>query len=108
MDTEHLMPFLNSYNLQNKRWLYGRSFHGICFDFTMTIDSWFKAIGDGKLVECLMVDFRKAIDLGDRSILLQNLRLYKCYVNSLSWFHSYLSNSKNELKMFKLRAHIIQ
>ena len=50
----------------------------------MMIDSWLKAIDDGKLVECLMVDFRKSIDLGDRSILLQNLRLYKCYVNSLS------------------------
>ena len=50
----------------------------------MMNDSWLKVIDDGKLVECLMVDFRKAIDLVDRSILLQKLRLYKCYVNSLS------------------------
>ena len=50
----------------------------------MMIGSWLKAIDDGKLVECLKVDFRKAIDLVDRNLLLQKLILCKCYVNSLS------------------------
>ena len=56
------------------------------------IDSWLKAINDGKFVGCLMVDFRKAFDLVDHNLLLQKLRLYKCDENSLSWFNSYLSN----------------
>ena len=37
------------------------------------IDSWLKAINDGKFVGCLMVDFRKAFDLVDHSLLLQKL-----------------------------------
>ena len=56
------------------------------------IDSWLKAMNDGKFVGCLMVDFRKASDLVDHKLLLQKLRLYKCDENSLSWFNSYLSN----------------
>ena len=47
---------------------------------------WPKAINDGKFVGCLMVDFRKAFDLVDHSLLLQKLKLYKCDENSLSWF----------------------
>ena len=58
----------------------------------LMIDSWLKAINDGKFVGCLMVDFRKAFDLVAHDLLLQKLRLYKCDENSLSWFNSYLSN----------------
>ena len=56
------------------------------------IDSWLKAVNDGKLTGCVMVDFRKAFDLVDHKILLNKLKCYKCDVNCLSWFESYLSN----------------
>ena len=55
-------------------------------------DSWLKAMNDGKYVGCLMIDFRKAFVLVDRSILLHKLKLYRCDDNSLSWFDSYLSD----------------
>ena len=38
------------------------------------------------------LDLRKAIDLIDHSILLKKLRMYKCSINSVDWFSSYLSN----------------
>ena len=56
------------------------------------IVSWLKAVNIGKLTGCVMVDFRKAFDLVDHKILLNKLKCYKCDVNCLSWFESYLSN----------------
>ena len=35
------------------------------------VDSWLKAINDGKLIGCVSVDFRKAFDLVDYKILLK-------------------------------------
>ena len=56
------------------------------------IDSWLKSVNDGKLTGCVMVDFRKALDLVDIKILLNKLKCYKCNENCLvSWFQSYLS-----------------
>ena len=54
------------------------------------IDSWLKAVNDGKLTGCVMVDFRKAFDLVDHKILLNKLKCYKCNETCLSWFESYL------------------
>ena len=63
------------------------------------IDSWLKAVNDGKLTGCVMVDFRKAFDLVDHKILLNKLKCYKCDVNCLSWFESYLSNRTQRVSL---------
>ena len=63
------------------------------------IDSWLKAVNDGKLIGCVMVDFRKAFDLVDHKILLNKLKCYKCDVNCLSWFESYLSNRTQRVSL---------
>ena len=39
------------------------------------VDSWLKALNAGKLIGCVMVDFRKAFDLVDHQILLKNYSL---------------------------------
>ena len=54
-------------------------------------ESWLKAINEGKIVGCVLVDFRKAFDLVDHHILLKKLKCYKCNDSCLSWFESYLS-----------------
>ena len=51
------------------------------------IDSWLKAVNDGKLTSCVMVDFRKTFDLVDHKILLNKLKCYKCNEK-----YSYLSS----------------
>ena len=56
------------------------------------VDSWLKALNAGKLIGCVMVDFRKAFDLVDHQILLKKLQSYKCDNSCLSWFRSYLFN----------------
>ena len=55
-------------------------------------DSWLKAINEGNMVVCVLVDFRKAFDLVDHKILLKKLKCYKCNNSCLSWFESYLQN----------------
>ena len=56
----------------------------------LMVDSWLKALNAGKLVGCVMVDFRKAFDLVDHQILLKKIQSYKCSYSCLSWFKSYL------------------
>ena len=96
---KHLMSFLNSHNVLHEKQSGFREGHSTEFALILMIDSWLKAINDGKFVGCLMVDFRKAFDLVDHSILLQKLKLYKCDENSLSWFKSYLSNRTQRVSM---------
>ena len=62
-------------------------------------DSWLKAINEGKLVGCVLVDFRKAFDLVDHKILLRKLKCYKCTDSCLSWFESYLCNRKQRVSL---------
>ena len=80
------MSFLNSNSLLHKQQNGFREGHSTESALILMIDSWLKAINDGKFVGCLMVDFRKAFDLVDHNLLLQKLRLYKCDESSLSWF----------------------
>ena len=89
---KQLMSFLNRYSILHKQQSVFRKGHPTESAFILTIDSWLKAINDGKFVGCLMVGFCKAFDLVDHNLLLQKLRLYKCDESSLSWFNSYLSN----------------
>ena len=57
---------------------------------TLIVHTWLKAINNGDLVGCILVDFRKAFDLAHHNLLLQTLRNYRRSELSLSWFYSYL------------------
>ena len=63
------------------------------------IDSWFKAINEGNVVGCVIVDFRKAFDLVDHQILLKKLQCYRRNGSCLSWFGSYLSNRTQSVSL---------
>ena len=77
---------LNNYSLLHKQQSGFREGHSTESALILMIDSWLKAINDGKFIGCLMVDFHKAFDLVDHNLLLQKLRFYKCDKNSLSIF----------------------
>ena len=62
-------------------------------------ESWLKAIYEGKIVGCVLVDFRKAFDLVDHHILLKKLKCYKCNDSCLSWFESYLSQRTQRVSL---------
>ena len=58
------------------------------------VDKWLKALKDGNYIGTVLVDFRKAFDLCDISILLKKLTMYKCSKPTIDWFHSYLTKRK--------------
>ena len=84
--------YLNEFNLFYKSQSGFRPKHSTESALILTIDSWLKAINEGKIIGCVLVDFRKAFDLVDHQILLKKLQCYKCSDLSLSWFKSYLSH----------------
>ena len=61
------------------------------------ISRWLEAMNNGSMIGVVMVDFKKAFDLVDPSILLQKLKLYKLSDNTMSWFTSYLLNRKQRV-----------
>ena len=50
------------------------------------------------MVGALFIDYRKAFDLVDHSILLKKLSLYRCNSTVLNWFKSYLSNRQQTIE----------
>ena len=84
--------FLNNFDLLHKSQSGFRAKHFKESAFILMVDSWLKAFNAGKLIGCVMVDFRKAFDLVDHQILLKKLQSYKCDNSCLSWFRSYLFN----------------
>ena len=60
-------------------------------------DLWLKDIDDGKLTGATFIDFTKAFDLVDHTLLLKTLALYKFDESTLLWFKSYLSNRKQSV-----------
>ena len=85
------MP-LDNFNLLHKSQSGFRPRHSTESALILMIDSWLKAINEGKIVGCVLIDFRKAFDLVDHKILPNKLKYCKCNDTSLSWFQSYLSN----------------
>ena len=59
--------------------------------------TWLKAINEGRLVGCAMIDFRKAFNLVDHKVLLNKLDIYRLSSLSLSWFKPYLNNRTQQV-----------
>ena len=93
------MTYLNTYTLLHKSQSGFRPKHSTESALTLMVDSWLKAINDGKLIGCVLVDFRKAFDLVDHKILLKKLQCYKCSENCLKWFESYLTNRTQRVSL---------
>lgn len=96
---KHLMSYLNKYKLLHKKQSGFRTEHSTESALLLMTETWLKAINDGKLVGCIMLDFRKAFDLVDHKLLLRKLALYKFGNISLSWFESYLTNRSQQVSI---------
>ena len=82
------MNYLNDNKLLHEKQSGFRAGHSTESALILLIDSWLKAINEGKFVRCVMIDFRKTFDLVDHAVLLKKLEIYKCGKNALSWFKS--------------------
>ena len=54
------------------------------------------------MIGALFIDFRKAIDLVDHSILMQKLAIYKFSPLTLQWFGSYQSHRQQAIESDKV------
>ena len=60
-----------------------------------------QCVDKGDIVGSLFVDFRKAFDVVDHSILLNKLIKYKFNRRTMDWFTSYLSNRQQAVDIGK-------
>ena len=61
------------------------------------INKFHEAINNGQIIGMVMVDFRKAFDLVDHTLLLKKLRHYKISEETVLLFSSYLFNRKQKV-----------
>ena len=69
------MKYLNDNKLLHEKQSGFRAGHSTESALILLIDSWLKAINEGKFVGCVMIDFRKAFDLVDHAVLLKKLEI---------------------------------
>ncbi|MEW8544984.1 MAG: reverse transcriptase family protein [Candidatus Thiodiazotropha sp.] len=94
---KHLMNYLNKYNLIHENQSGFRQKHSCQTALVKLIDQWMACIDKGDIVGSLFIDFRKAFDVVDHSVLIRKLTLYKFSDTALRWFISYLSDRKQSV-----------
>ena len=89
---KHLIGFLNKYNLIHENQSGFRPKHSCQTALIKLIDQWLACIDKGDIIGTLFLDFRKAFDLVDHSILLSKLSTYKFSDATHKLLASYLHN----------------
>ena len=95
---KHLLGYLNKYKLIHECQSGFRHNHSCQTALVKLIDEWMYCIDHGDLVGTLFIDFRKAFDMVDHSLLINKLSFYRFSHKSLSWFQSYLSTRFQTIK----------
>ena len=84
---KHIMNYLNKYKLIHESQSGFRQKHSCQIALVKLLDQWMSCIHKGDLVGSLFIDFRKAFDVVDHTILMKKLELYKLSETSLNWFN---------------------
>ena len=69
--------------------------HSTLTSLLKSTNDWYRGLDLGKLVGLVFIDFKKAFDTVDHSILCQKVQHYAVRKHKLSWFKSYLFNRKS-------------
>ena len=93
----HLMGYLNKYKLLHESQSGFRQKHSCQTALIKLIDKWMACIDKGDIVGALYLDFRKAFDLVDHSIMIRKLSLYKFNQSAISWFTQYLNHRQQAI-----------
>ena len=96
---DSLMTFLVKFNLLHKSQSGFRPNHSCETALIGMVSKWLESINKGSLIGTVMIDFKKAFDLVDHSVLLKKLEHYKLSHQALSWFASYLSKRKQKVSL---------
>ena len=96
---DSLMSFMISYNVLHSTQSGFRPNYSCETALLQMINKFHQAINNGQIIGMVMVDFRKAFDLVDHTLLLKKLKHYKICGDTLQWFSSYLLNRKQKVVM---------
>ena len=82
----HLVRYLNKHKLIHPCQSGFRHKHSCNTALVKLIENWMASIDNGDIVGTLFIDFRKAFDMVDPSLLILKLEYYKCSDSSFNWF----------------------
>ena len=88
----HLSTFMEKHNLFHTFQSGFRSKHSCHTALSAMCDMWLSAVDRSEIVGAVFLDFRKAFDLVDHTILQQKLRVYLNNSSAVRFFQSYLSD----------------
>lgn len=89
---DSLYQYLSESNLIYKHQSGFRKKHSTETALIHIIDELLFNLDDDRVNGLILVDYRKAFDMVDHTILMEKLKAYGVVGNSLSWFHSYLQD----------------
>ena len=92
-----LMFYLTSNNLLHSTQSGFRPNHSCETALLRMINKWLEAINNDQMIGMVMVDFRKAFDLVDHTLLLKKLKYYQISDETIKWFSSYLLERKQKV-----------
>ena len=87
-----LLDFLDKYMILNKYQFRFRRMHSTYMALIILSENLTKALENGESAIGIFLDFQKAFDTVNHSILLDKLYIYGIRGPALSWINSYLSN----------------
>ena len=91
---KHLMEYLESNELFHKFQSGFRANHSCSTALNALCSAWLSSIHSSNLTGAVFLDFKKAFDLVDHSILLKKLNLYIKNNRTLDFFRSYLTDRR--------------
>ena len=98
---KHLYMYLQEHSLLHVNQSGFRPTHSCHTALISLCDSWLQSINKAQVVGTLFLDFRKAFDLVNHSILLQKLSLYLPLSSSVNFIKSFLENRYQFVKVNK-------
>ena len=101
---KHLYMYLQERSLLHINQSGFRPAHSCHTSLINLCDSWLQAVNKAQVVGTLYLDFRKAFDLVNHSILLQKLSLYLPNSPSIDFIKSFLENRHQFVKVNKITS----
>ena len=96
---DQLHGYLDSNNLLNTCQSGFRPFHSTLTALLEAASDWSMNIDNGLINGVVFIDLKKAFDTIDHQIILQKLKNYGIDENSLTWFHSYLTDRTQKCRV---------
>ena len=87
-----LIDFIEKHHLLYQYQFVFRKNHSAFMASLILLENITDALDNSEIAVCILIDFRKAFDTVDHTILLDKLYHYGIRGNSLRWFNYYLTN----------------